>query len=64
MDYSYQEGELSRYWYHVAATSGTTKLLHMVPQMCYSGTTRVILSAKRKKKSENVIFLANYCPKM
>ena len=36
---------LSGYWYHTTATSGTTKLLHMVPQKCYSGTTRVILSS-------------------
>lgn len=48
---------LSGYWYHTTATSGTTKLLHMVPQKCYSGTTRVILSILRFKTYQRYILL-------
>ena len=32
------------YWYHITAMSGTTTPLRLVPQKCYSGTERVILS--------------------
>jgi hypothetical protein len=35
------------YWYHNTAMSGTTTPLRLVPQKCYSGTERVILSTRR-----------------
>ena len=37
------------YWYHITAMSGTTTPLRLVPQKCYSGTERVILSSYEKE---------------